>query len=185
MVPDTPSAPKLRYWLLHLWSVLNRHHEVLIPRLTASSGILTLQPTAHAKTKAAGLQRHQRTMLALGVPCIALGTLAIEIQKFSRGHNHFATWHGVIMFLSSFSLPFSEHPVTDFRTCVIRVARGTGDTWRWKCVVWGCRVWGWIESQDDMEISQVWSVGNMKDVNEDSFTSCFAGCLATSYSLFS
>lgn len=46
-------------------------------------------------------------------------------------------------------------PVADFRTRVIRVARGTGDTWWWKCVVWGCRVWGRIESQDDVEISQV------------------------------
>ncbi|KAG1749085.1 uncharacterized protein EDB91DRAFT_1344748 [Suillus paluster] len=67
-------------------------------------GILTLQPTAHPKTKASGLRRHQRTMLAVGVPCIALGTLAIEIQKFNRGHKHFATWHGVyLLIFSSFS----------------------------------------------------------------------------------
>jgi len=63
-------------------------------------GILTLQPTAHAKTKAAGLQRHQRTMLAVGVPCIALGTAAIEIHKFSQGHRHFATWHGIFGLVS-------------------------------------------------------------------------------------
>jgi len=63
-------------------------------------GILTLQPTAHPKTKAAGLQRHQRTMLALGVPCITLGTLAIEIQKFNRGHRHFVTWHGIFGLVS-------------------------------------------------------------------------------------
>lgn len=63
-------------------------------------GILTLQPTAQPKTKAAGLRRHQRTMLAVGFPCIALGTLAIEIQKFIRGHDHFATWHGIFGFVS-------------------------------------------------------------------------------------
>ncbi|KAG0706343.1 hypothetical protein DFH29DRAFT_169664 [Suillus ampliporus] len=63
-------------------------------------GILTLQPTAHPKTKAAGLRRHQRTMLVAGVPCIALGTLAIEIQKFNRGHGHFATWHGIFGLVS-------------------------------------------------------------------------------------
>ncbi|KAG1835731.1 hypothetical protein EV424DRAFT_21757 [Suillus variegatus] len=63
-------------------------------------GILTLQPTAHPKTKAAGFQRHQKTMLAVGFPCIALGTLAIEIHKFSEGHGHFATWHGTLGLIS-------------------------------------------------------------------------------------
>ncbi|KAG1730613.1 hypothetical protein EDB19DRAFT_1897045 [Suillus lakei] len=58
-------------------------------------GILTLQPTAHPKTKTAGLQRHQKTMLVLGFPCIALGTLAIEIHKINQGYMHFATWHGI------------------------------------------------------------------------------------------
>ncbi|OJA19682.1 hypothetical protein AZE42_06945 [Rhizopogon vesiculosus] len=86
MVPCAPGAPELRSWMLHL--------------CTPSPGILTLQPTAHAKTKAAGLQRHQRMMLAVGVPCIALGTVAIEIQKFSRGHRHFATWHGIFGLVS-------------------------------------------------------------------------------------
>jgi cytochrome b-561 domain containing protein 2 len=42
-------------------------------------------------------------MLALGVPCITLGTLAIEIQKFNRGHGHFVTWHGVANFFSRVS----------------------------------------------------------------------------------
>jgi hypothetical protein len=63
-------------------------------------GILTLQPTAHPKTKAAGLQRHQKVMLAAGFPCVALGILAIEIEKFNLGHGHFATWHGTFGLVS-------------------------------------------------------------------------------------
>lgn len=63
-------------------------------------GILTLQPTAHPKTKAAGLQRHQKAMLVFGFPCIALGILAVEIHKVELGYGHFATWHGIFGFLS-------------------------------------------------------------------------------------
>jgi hypothetical protein len=97
-------------------------------------------------------------MLALGVPCITLGTLAIEIQKFNRGHGHFVTWHGVAIFFRV-SRSHSLTILSDFRTRFNRMARGTGDAWRRKCVVWGCRVWGRDESQDDLEIPQVSSVG--------------------------
>lgn len=59
------------------------------------SGILTLQPTSQAKTKAAGLTRHQLAMMALGVPAISLGTLAIVRRKALHESPHFTTWHGV------------------------------------------------------------------------------------------
>ncbi len=58
-------------------------------------GILTLQPTSQAKTKAAGLTRHQLAMVALGGPAILLGTLAIVWRKSLHEHPHFTTWHGV------------------------------------------------------------------------------------------
>ena len=58
-------------------------------------GILTLQPTSQAKTKAAGLTRHQLAMMALGVPAIFLGTLAIVRRKALHESPHFTTWHGV------------------------------------------------------------------------------------------
>ncbi|CDO70748.1 hypothetical protein BN946_scf184798.g63 [Trametes cinnabarina] len=60
-------------------------------------GILTLQPTSQAKTKAAGLIRHQLAILALGVPAIALGTLAIVYRKYLHESPHFTTWHGIIL----------------------------------------------------------------------------------------
>jgi hypothetical protein len=124
-------------------------------------GILTLQPTAQPKTKAAGLRRHQRTMLAVGFPCIALGTLAIEIQKFIGGHDHFATWHGVGSCLYSIS-GFPDDLATDFRICFRRVARGTSDPWRRKCVVWRCSVWWRYEGQKVVEIPQVtWVIRGM------------------------
>ncbi|KAH9854075.1 hypothetical protein C2E23DRAFT_819456 [Lenzites betulinus] len=63
-------------------------------------GILTLQPTSQPRTKAAGLTRHQVVILALGVPSIALGTLAIVIRKSLHGHPHFTTWHGIIGIVS-------------------------------------------------------------------------------------
>lgn len=58
-------------------------------------GILTLQPTSQPKTKAAGLSRHQIVMLLLGLPCIALGTLAVMFNKWLNGKPHFMSWHGV------------------------------------------------------------------------------------------
>ncbi|KAM5539033.1 hypothetical protein V8D89_007256 [Ganoderma adspersum] len=59
-------------------------------------GILTLQPTSQAKTKAAGLTRHQLAMMALGVPAISLGTLAIVRRKALHESPHFTTWHGTL-----------------------------------------------------------------------------------------
>ncbi|KAI0361933.1 hypothetical protein OH77DRAFT_4834 [Trametes cingulata] len=62
--------------------------------------ILTLQPTSQAKTKAAGLTRHQLVILAIGVPAISLGTFAIVYRKSLHGHAHFTTWHGTIGIVS-------------------------------------------------------------------------------------
>lgn len=56
---------------------------------------MTLQPTSQAKTKAAGLTRHQLAMMGLGVPAIFLGTLAIVRRKSLHGSAHFISWHGV------------------------------------------------------------------------------------------
>lgn len=62
---------------------------------SAHTGILTLQPTSQARTKAAGLTRHQVVILALGVPAISVGTFAIYYRKSLHDHPHFTTWHGV------------------------------------------------------------------------------------------
>lgn len=62
---------------------------------SAHAGILTLQPTSQARTKAAGLTRHQVVILALGVPAISVGTFAIYYRKSLHDHPHFTTWHGV------------------------------------------------------------------------------------------
>ena len=73
-----------------------------VRQLTADAlfaGILTLQPTSQARTKAAGLTRLQLAMLALGLPAIALGTLAIVWSKFLGSRPHFTTWHGVSQFM--------------------------------------------------------------------------------------
>lgn len=58
-------------------------------------GILTLQPTAYAKSKAAGLTRHQLAMLVTGFPAAVLGYAAIFFTKIINGRAHFTTWHGV------------------------------------------------------------------------------------------
>ncbi|KAI0811242.1 hypothetical protein BC629DRAFT_1580321 [Irpex lacteus] len=60
-----------------------------------SYGILTLQPTSQAKTKAAGLMRHQLAMIVLGFPVIFLAYLSIFATKIIHGRAHFTTWHGV------------------------------------------------------------------------------------------
>src|SRR6267154_1278100 len=109
MVLLPPATPELGYWLLHLWYVLTPSLISINPFQhppPPSPGILTLQPTAYPKTKTSGLQRHQMAMFAVGMPCVALGTLAIEIHKFSHGHGHLVTWHGVWFFFS-LSLLFS------------------------------------------------------------------------------
>ena len=85
--------------------------------LTVATGILTLQPTSQPKTKAAGLTRHQLAMIALGVPAISLGTLAIVWRKSLNESPHFTTWHGVshgmrsldAVLTSSFPLDHWDH----------------------------------------------------------------------------
>ncbi|KAI0670534.1 hypothetical protein C8Q78DRAFT_1036720 [Trametes maxima] len=79
-------------------------------------GILTLQPTSQARTKAAGLTRHQLAILALGVPAISLGTLAIVVRKSLQGHSHFTTWHGTIGIVS-------------VAWMVVQIAVGAGSVW--------------------------------------------------------
>lgn len=60
-----------------------------------TTGILTLQPTAYPKTKAAGLARHQLAILFLAVPLITLGTLAVWYNRWRENGIHFRTWHAV------------------------------------------------------------------------------------------
>ncbi|KAI5124325.1 hypothetical protein M0805_008932 [Coniferiporia weirii] len=59
-------------------------------------GILTLQPTNHPKTKAAGLVRHQLYMLLTGLPVLGLGTWVIYHNKEINARAHFTSWHGTI-----------------------------------------------------------------------------------------
>nr|AIY34644.1 hypothetical protein [Polyporus umbellatus] len=79
-------------------------------------GILTLQPSSQAKTKAAGLTRHQLAMMILGVPAITLGTLAIIRNKSMHGNPHFTTWHGSIGIIS-------------VSWMVVQVVLGGGSVW--------------------------------------------------------
>ncbi|KAI0747970.1 hypothetical protein C8Q80DRAFT_1169371 [Daedaleopsis nitida] len=79
-------------------------------------GILTLQPTSQAKTKAAGLTRHQLAMIALGVPAISLGTIAIVWRKYIHESPHFTTWHGTI-------------GITSIAWMVAQVIIGGGSVW--------------------------------------------------------
>ncbi|KAH9946249.1 uncharacterized protein BXZ73DRAFT_95751 [Epithele typhae] len=79
-------------------------------------GILTLQPTSQAKTKAAGLTRHQLAMAAFGVPAIALGALAIIWNKNLHESPHFTTWHGTL-------------GITSIVWLVAQVAVGGGSVW--------------------------------------------------------
>jgi len=60
-------------------------------------GILTLQaqPTSQAKTKRAGLVRHQVAMLFSGFPAIVLGTFAMIYNKHTHRAPHFTSWHGI------------------------------------------------------------------------------------------
>ncbi|KAH8108155.1 hypothetical protein BXZ70DRAFT_914431 [Cristinia sonorae] len=71
-------------------------------------GILTLQPTAQPKTKAAGLVRHQLAMIALGLPIVLFGTSAIYYNKIRNDREHFTTWHGtfggIVVALSVFQV---------------------------------------------------------------------------------
>ena len=60
-----------------------------------SPGVLTLQPTSQARTKAAGLVRHQLAMIGLGIPLALLGFLAVFFTKIANDKAHFTSWHGV------------------------------------------------------------------------------------------
>lgn len=57
-------------------------------------GILTLQPTNHPKTKAAGLVRHQLAILLTALPLLAVGTWTIYHNKNLGARPHFVSWHG-------------------------------------------------------------------------------------------
>ncbi|OCH95575.1 hypothetical protein OBBRIDRAFT_830842 [Obba rivulosa] len=50
-------------------------------------------PTSQPRTKAAGLARHQLSMLIIGFPLIFMGTFAIFYNKILHNGNHFVTWH--------------------------------------------------------------------------------------------
>lgn len=79
-------SPLVRIWFALVFGPLT------VTRV--ASGILTLQPTSQPKTKAAGLTRHQLIMLALAVPCIAVGTFLIIFNKVTHDAPHFTSWHG-------------------------------------------------------------------------------------------
>ncbi|KIP09252.1 hypothetical protein PHLGIDRAFT_126414 [Phlebiopsis gigantea 11061_1 CR5-6] len=57
-------------------------------------GILTLQPASYAKSKAAGLTRHQLAMAVTGFPVAFLGYAAMFFNKILASRAHFTTWHG-------------------------------------------------------------------------------------------
>ncbi|KAF7966848.1 hypothetical protein HWV62_36897 [Athelia sp. TMB] len=58
-------------------------------------GIVTLQPTADPRSKAAGLARHQIAIIVLAFPAIVLGTSFMIYNKISHGAPHFTSWHGI------------------------------------------------------------------------------------------
>ncbi|KAI0340499.1 hypothetical protein BDW22DRAFT_1430657 [Trametopsis cervina] len=81
-----------------------------------SYGILTLQPTSQAKSKAAGLTRHQLAMIVLGFPSAFLGYSAIYATKVSHDRPHFTTWHGIFGLLS-------------FIAMLVQIILGGGSVW--------------------------------------------------------
>jgi cytochrome b-561 domain containing protein 2 len=72
------------------------------------AGILTLQPTSQARTKAAGLTRHQLAMIGLGFPIAFLGYLAIFVTKIMNSRAHFTSWHGVSLAAQIYHLRADE-----------------------------------------------------------------------------
>lgn len=58
------------------------------------SGIMTLQPTKTAPSKAAGLERHTQAMAYSSVPLLLLGISAVWYNKELRAAEHFTTLHG-------------------------------------------------------------------------------------------
>ncbi|QRV74767.1 cytochrome b561 domain-containing protein [Ceratobasidium sp. AG-Ba] len=61
--------------------------------LMFAMGILTLQPTLSAGSKAAGRTRHQIYQLGLGIPFILIGSISIIYHKQKMGWAHFASLH--------------------------------------------------------------------------------------------
>lgn len=66
--------------------------------LAFTMGILTLQPTLSASSKAAGRTRHQLYQLGLGVPLLLAGSLAMIVHKEQKGWSHFQSTHAVCLF---------------------------------------------------------------------------------------
>lgn len=117
------------------------------------TGILTLQPTSHPETRAAGLKRHQIANI-MGVISILVGASAILAYKTSHGARHFTTWHSVrspylpraARLTSIYSLDlWPDH-------CFLSHRSGCG--WRRKCLVWRCRIWRRSKGQAGVEVSQ-------------------------------
>ncbi|KAI0094047.1 hypothetical protein BDY19DRAFT_989563 [Irpex rosettiformis] len=81
-----------------------------------SYGILTLQPTSQARTKAAGLTRHQLAMIVLGFPIIFLAYLSIYATKVTNDRAHFTSWHGKFGLLT-------------FILLLVQVILGGGSVW--------------------------------------------------------
>lgn len=79
-------------------------------------GILTLQPTAHPRTKAAGLTRHQLAMIVIGFPVAFLGYAAIFANKVMHDHPHFTSWHGTFGLIT-------------FIFMVVQIVLGGGSVW--------------------------------------------------------
>ncbi|KAF8604493.1 hypothetical protein BDV93DRAFT_507448 [Ceratobasidium sp. AG-I] len=68
--------------------------------LAFAIGILTLQPTLSASSKAAGRVRHQIFQLGLGVPLLLAGSLAIIIHKQLNGWTHIKSAHSIVGLIS-------------------------------------------------------------------------------------
>ena len=84
------------------------------------SGILTLQPTNHPKTKAAGLVRHQLAIFLAGIPLLVIGTWSIYHNKQLGARPHFVSWHGVKKtFIYAFGLEFTDILTFGFKSILL------------------------------------------------------------------
>jgi len=63
-------------------------------------GIMTLQPTAQPKTKAAGLNRHQNAIAYMAWPSVLLGASAVMYVKWKNDQPHATTWHGTLGYVA-------------------------------------------------------------------------------------
>lgn len=117
-------------------------------------GILTLQPTSQAATKAAGLRRHQTAMIGVGIPCILVGTADMIYTKGHHGGTHFATWHGIFGILVIACL-------------IIQASVGAGSVW-----------FGGIAFGGGMKAKAVWKYHRVSGYTVFTlalFTACLAG----------